>query len=76
MLIIPLSLQEVNLRGSEYVETDRCLHRNLAVGTVLSWSIRRNVRGEILRLLNHQHRTYISREEMERIGEDSGLSPG
>jgi hypothetical protein len=46
------------------------------VPTEIDQRFRRNVRGEILRLLNHQHRTYISREEVERIGEDSGLSPG
>jgi hypothetical protein len=37
---------------------------------------RRNVRAEILRLLNHQHLTHISREEVERVGKDSGLSLG
>ena len=44
--------------------------------TDIDQHFRRNVRGEILRLLNHQHRTYISREEVERIGNDSGLSSG
>ena len=46
------------------------------VPTEIDQRFRRTVRGEVLRLLNHQHRTYISREEVERIGEDSGLSPG
>ena len=44
--------------------------------TEIDQRFRRNVRGAILRLLNHQHRTYISREEVERIGKDSGLSSG
>jgi hypothetical protein len=44
--------------------------------TEIDLRFRRNVRGEILRLLNHQHHAYISREEVERIGKDSGLSPG
>jgi hypothetical protein len=46
------------------------------VPTEIDQRFRRNVRGEILRLLNHQHRTYISREEVKRISEASGLSPG
>jgi len=43
---------------------------------VVAQRFRRNVRAEILRLLNHQHLTHLSREEVERVGKDSGLSLG
>jgi len=35
---------------------------------------RREVRAKILRILNHQGLAHISREEVERVGKDSGLS--
>jgi hypothetical protein len=40
---------------------------------VIAERFRRNVRTEILRLLNHEHLAEISREEVERVGKDSGL---
>jgi hypothetical protein len=43
---------------------------------VVAQRFRRNVRAEILRLLNHQHLAQISRDEVERVGKDSGLSSG
>ena len=43
---------------------------------VLAQRFRRNVRAEILRLLNHQHLAQISRDEVERVGKDSGLPSG
>jgi hypothetical protein len=48
----------------------------MSAPTEIDQRFRRNVRGELLRLLNHQHRTYISREEVERVGKDCGLSAG
>ena len=48
----------------------------MSAPTKIDQCFRRNVRGELLRLLNHQRRTYISREEVERIGNDCGLSSG
>jgi hypothetical protein len=35
---------------------------------------RRVVRAKILRILNHQGLAHVSREEVEKIGKDSGLS--
>jgi hypothetical protein len=35
---------------------------------------RREVRAKILRILNHQGLTHFSREEVEKVGKDSGLS--
>ena len=35
---------------------------------------RREVRSKILRILNHQGLAYLSREEVEKVGKDSGLS--
>jgi len=35
---------------------------------------RREVRAKILRILNHQGLAYLSREEVEKVGKDSGLS--
>ena len=35
---------------------------------------RRVVRAKILRILNHQGLAYLSREEVEKVGKDSGLS--
>lgn len=43
---------------------------------VIVQRFRREVRAEILRLLNHQHLAQISREEVERVGKDSGLPSG
>jgi hypothetical protein len=40
---------------------------------VIAERFRRNVRTEILRLLNHEHLAEISREEVERVGKDFGL---
>jgi hypothetical protein len=37
---------------------------------------RRKVRAEILQLLNHRHLAQISREEVEKVGKDSGLPSG
>jgi hypothetical protein len=48
----------------------------MSTPTEIAQRFRRNVRGEILRLLNHHHLAYISREEVEKIGKDSGLSSG
>src|SRR5215216_4280652 len=42
---------------------------------VIAERFRRNVRAEILRRLNHEHLAEISREEVERVGKDSGLLP-
>jgi hypothetical protein len=48
----------------------------MSAPTEIDLRFRRNVRGEVLRLLNHHHHAYISREEVERLGKDSGLSSG
>jgi hypothetical protein len=48
----------------------------MSTPTEIAQRFRWNVRGEILRLLNHHHLAYISREEVEKIGKDSGLSSG
>jgi hypothetical protein len=48
----------------------------MSTPTEIAQRFRRNVRGEILRLLNHQHLAHISREEVEKLGKDCGLSSG
>ena len=47
---------------------------NSSTPDVIAQRFRRNVRTEILRLLNHEHLAQISREEVERVGKESGLS--
>src|SRR3982750_4920851 len=37
---------------------------------------RKNLRAKILRLMNHHHRTHITREEVEEIGRRSKMQPG
>jgi hypothetical protein len=49
---------------------------NSSTPDVVAQRFRRNVRAEILRLLNHQHLAQISREKVERVGKDSGLPSG
>jgi hypothetical protein len=48
----------------------------MSTPTEVALRFRRNVRGEILRLLNHHHLARISREEVEKVGKDCGLSSG
>ncbi len=43
---------------------------------MIAQRFRRKVRAELLRLLNHQHLAHISREAVEAVGKDSGLSSG
>jgi hypothetical protein len=37
---------------------------------------RKNLRGKILRLMNHHHRTHITWEEVEEVGRRSKMQPG
>ncbi len=46
---------------------------NSSTSEVIAERFRRNVRAEVLRLLNHEQLAQISREEVERVGKDSGL---
>jgi len=48
----------------------------MSTPTEIAQRFRRNVRGKILRLLNHHHLARISREEVEKVGKDCGLSSG
>jgi hypothetical protein len=48
--------------------------KEMSTPIAIGHHFRRKLRAKILRILNHQGLAHLSREEVEKIGKDSGLS--